>query len=169
MCATPRLLLRHLQADDAAFILRLLNEPSFIRNIGDRGVRSLEDARRYIEEGPAASYRRFGFGLYLVQTRQPQESIGICGLLKRDSLADVDIGFAFLPAWWSQGYALESATAVLRHARQSLGLQRIVAVTAPHNRDSMRLLEKLGLERDCMVELAPGQPPSLLFVPRRPP
>jgi RimJ/RimL family protein N-acetyltransferase len=168
VCTTPRLLLRHLCEADAPFILRLLNEPSFIENIGDRGVRDLAGAHRYIDAGPRASYRRHGFGLYRVQTRNTGESIGICGLVRRDGLADADVGFAFLPEYWSQGFALESAAAVLRHAREALGLLRVVAVVSPHNQASIRLLRKLGLELDSSLQLAPEAPPVLLFVPRLP-
>jgi ribosomal-protein-alanine N-acetyltransferase len=113
---TPRLALRELTETDAPFMLQLLNEPSFIRNIGDRGVRTVEDAREYITNGPQASYARFGFGLYLVELRPALTPIGICGLLKRDQLPEPDIGFAFLPAYWSQGYAKEAAAAVRDHA-----------------------------------------------------
>ena len=108
---TKRLILRRLCADDAEFILELLNQPSFLRYIGDKGVRNTEDAIRYIQTGPVASYDRFGFGLYLVELKESDVSIGMCGLLKRETLPDVDIGFAFLPGYWSQGYAFEAAAA----------------------------------------------------------
>lgn len=110
---TERLLLCRLTGDDAPFILELLNQPSFLRYIGDKGVRTLDHAREYIRKGPADSYERRGFGLYLVKLRDGAVPIGICGLVKRDALEDVDVGFAFLPAFWSQGYALESASAVM--------------------------------------------------------
>jgi RimJ/RimL family protein N-acetyltransferase len=113
---TSRLELRRLSEDDAPFILALLNEPSFIRNIGDRGVRTIDDARGYIAQGPMASYARFGFGLYLVELREPRTPIGICGILKRDQLPDPDIGFAYLPAYWSKGCAREAAEAVKAYA-----------------------------------------------------
>src|ERR1700704_4791358 len=106
---TDRLLLRKLTADDAEFILDLLNQPSFLQFIGDKGVRTLDDARQYILAGPVASYERFGFGLYLTALKESQVSIGICGLIKRETLEDVDVGFAFLPQFWSKGYAFEAA------------------------------------------------------------
>ena len=109
---TERLVLRRLCSDDAEFILELLNQPSFLRYIGDKGVRNAEDAVQYIQTGPQASYERFGFGLYLVELKETGVSIGMCGLLKRDSLPDVDVGFAFLSDYWLQGYAFESAAAV---------------------------------------------------------
>jgi RimJ/RimL family protein N-acetyltransferase len=146
VCESQRLIMRRLDAQqDAAFILRLLNEPSFIANIGDRGVRTTEDARRYIETGPRAMYARYGFGLFLTALKTSAEPIGLCGLIKRDWLEDVDIGYALLPEYWSKGYAFESASAVLRWGREQRGLTRVIAITAPDNHSSQRLLEKLGL------------------------
>ena len=150
---TERLTLRQFTADDASFILELVNEPSFIQNIGDRGVRSLADAVKYIETGPATSYARNGFGLYLVQLKESGESIGMCGLIKRPALDDVDIGYAFLPKFWSKGYAVEAALAVKKQAR-SLGLKRLVAITDPANTGSIRVLEKLGFTFEKMVRLS---------------
>ncbi len=150
---TERLALRQLTADDAGFILALVNEPSFIQNIGDRGVRTLSDAERYIENGPVASYARNGFGLYLVALKESGESIGMCGLIKRDELDDVDIGYAFLPKFWSKGYAVESALAVKEQGR-SLGLRRLIAITDPANEGSIRVLEKLGLRFEKMIRLS---------------
>jgi RimJ/RimL family protein N-acetyltransferase len=155
VCETPRLRLRHLVRTDAAFILELLNEPDFIRNIGDREVRTLQDARRYIETGPAASYDRHGFGLYLIETREHGTPIGICGLLKRAWLEDVDVGFALGAAFRGRGYAFEAASAVLRHGREVLGLRRIVAISAAHNEASIRVLRRLGLEFERLIP-APG-------------
>ena len=150
---TERLILRKLSTDDAEFILDLLNQPSFIHYIGDRGVRTLEDARKYILKGAVASYERFGYGLYLTLIKESEIPIGICGLVKRDSLKDTDIGFAFLPQFWSKGYAFESASAVLAYARNTLGLKRILGITTPDNHGSIRVLEKLGLKFEQMVKL----------------
>ena len=160
---TDRLLLRRLSLDDAEFILRLLNEPSFIQNIGDRGVRTVDDARGYIVKGPITSYEKFGFGLWMVETRSPSAPIGICGLLKRDVLDDVDIGYALLPEFWSQGYALESAAAVVAYAGKTLGLKRVVAVTNSDNQSSIRLLEKMGFKYERMVRLSEDAPEIKLF------
>jgi RimJ/RimL family protein N-acetyltransferase len=160
---TDRLQLRMLTIDDAEFILRLLNEPSFIQNIGDRGVRTIDEARAYILKGPIASYEKFGFGLWLVETRSATAPIGICGLLKRDVLDDVDIGYALLPEFWSQGYALESASAVMAYASDQLGLKRVVAVTNPDNQSSIRLLEKMGFQYERLVRLSDGAPEIKLF------
>lgn len=140
--------------DDAGFILRLLNEPSFIQNIGDKGVRTIVDARSYILHGPVASYEKFGFGLWLVETKESGAATGICGLLKRDVLEDVDLGYAFLPEFWSKGYALESASAVMSYASETLGLKRVVAVTNADNQSSIRLLEKIGFAYERMVRLS---------------
>jgi RimJ/RimL family protein N-acetyltransferase len=148
---TERLLVRRLVLDDAAFLLELLNEPAFLKNIGDRGARTLVDARRYIARGPVASYRKFGFGLYLVELKDSGAPIGICGLLKRDWLEDVDIGFAFLQKYWSQGYARESVAAVMHYGWTTLRLQRIVAITKPTNQASITLLEKLGLRFEKII------------------
>jgi RimJ/RimL family protein N-acetyltransferase len=151
---TDRLHLRQLSSEDAGFILELLNEPSFIRNIGDRGVRTMEGANSYILNGPVASYAKNGFGLYLVKLKETAESIGMCGLIKRDTLEDVDIGYAYLPRFWSKGYAVEAAQAVKEYAKNVVGLNRLVAIVDPENAGSMRVLEKIGLQFERMVRLA---------------
>lgn len=151
---TERLILRQFSSDDVQFILDLLNEPSFIQNIGDRGVQTLEDARSYILRVPVASYERHGFGLYLVILKESGESIGMCGLIKREELEDVDIGYAFLPKYWSKGYAVESAFAVKEYARDVIGLKRLVAITDPENQGSIRVLENLGFRFEKMVRLS---------------
>ncbi|MCL4303362.1 MAG: GNAT family N-acetyltransferase [Anaerolineae bacterium] len=153
---TDRLNLRWLSTEDAAFILGLLNEPSWLQFIGDRGVRTLEDARTYILTGPVEMYTRLGFGLYLVELREGGIPIGMCGLIKRDFLDDVDVGFAFLPAYWGQGYAYEAASAVIAYGAEVVGLKRIVAITNSDNHRSARLLEKLGLRFERMVSY-PGE------------
>ena len=148
---TERLVLRRVSSDDAEFILELLNQPSFLRYIGDKGVRTTEDAVRYIQTGPVASYERFGFGLYLVELKETRVPIGMCGLLKRDTLPDADVGFAFLPDYWSQGYAFEAASGVMQYGREVLGLRRIVAITSLDNDASIRLLEKIGLKFEGLI------------------
>ena len=160
---TPRLVLHRLTTDDADFILELLNEPSFLRFIGDKGVRTREDACRYILTGPMASYDRFGFGLYRVERTDSGDPIGMCGLLKRESLEDVDVGFAFLPRFWSRGFAFESASAVLAHGRQTWGLKRILAITSPDNEASIRLLAKLGFRFERMARLSGESPEVEVF------
>jgi RimJ/RimL family protein N-acetyltransferase len=165
VCRTQRLILRQLNSRDARFILELLNEPSFIRYIGDKGARTLDDARQYIAEGPVASYRSNGFGLYLVQIGETSERIGMCGLVKRDALLDVDIGFAFMPEFWSKGYAVEASRAVMSLARASFGIQRVVAITSTDNEASMSLLRKIGLRFDRTCELPGHSVPVNLFTP----
>jgi [ribosomal protein S5]-alanine N-acetyltransferase len=167
---TPRLSLRELGYADAGFILELLNEAGFIRFIGDKGVRSLEDARDYILQGPMDSYARNGFGLYAVCLRVAAAngapagtSIGICGLVRREGLSDPDVGFAFLSRFWSNGYAVESAAAVLDHARQVLHLDRIVAITSPDNAQSIAVLEKIGLRFERRIRLVDHAPELKLF------
>ena len=151
---TDRLILRWLDAGDAAFILQLLNEPSWIRYIGDKGVKTLGDAEDYIRKGPRAMYERSGHGLYLVETKARGESIGMCGLIKREALDDVDLGFAFLPAYWGQRYAFESATAAMAYGKSALGLARIVAIASPDNQPSIGLLTKLGFRFERTMRLS---------------
>jgi RimJ/RimL family protein N-acetyltransferase len=162
---SERLILRELGFNDAPFILDLLNEAGFVRFIGDKGVRTLADAREYLAQGPMDSYRRFGFGLYLTSLKAGLVPIGICGLVRRESLPDPDLGFAFLSKHWSRGYATESAAAVLAFGRDSLGLARIVAITAPDNHGSIAVLGKIGLRHDGWVSLAEGAPALKLFGP----
>ena len=160
---TERLVLRRLDDDDAPFILLLLNDPDFLRHIGDKGVRTLEDARHYIHTGPGAMYARFGHGLYLAELKDGGAPIGMCGLLKRDTLDDVDIGFAFLPQYRARGYAREAAAATLVHARTALGLKRVVAITSPDNAASGRLLESIGLRFERMLRLTDRDSEVRLF------
>jgi len=151
---TQRLLLRHLSTNDSEFLIELLNDPTFIQNIGDRGVRTIADAHAYVRNGPAASYAKNGFGLSLVILKETSESIGICGLIKRDALEDVDIGYAFLPRYWSMGYAVESTLAVKKYAKDVIGLKRVVAIVDPNNFSSIRVLEKIGFTFEKMVRLS---------------
>lgn len=160
---TNRLILRKLTLDDADFILDLLNQPSFIQFIGDRGVRTLDDARDYLSKRLIESYNRFGFGLYLTLEKESNTPIGICGLVKRESLEDVDIGFAFLPQFWLKGYAFEAASAVLRYAKNTLEIKRVVGIATPDNHGSIRVLEKLGLKFEKMVKLSEDDTELKLF------
>src|SRR5215213_5664693 len=162
---TERLLLRHITGDDAEFIFELVNEPGWIQNIGDRGVRTIDDARRFIADRLAASYERFGFGLYLVELKETGAPAGMCGLVKRDSLEDVDIGFAFLERFWSKGYAFESASAVMDYAQNALGLKRIVAIVSPGNPGSIKVLKKIGMDFERMIKM-PGEEEEIKFFAR---
>ena len=161
---TVRLTLRELGAEDAPFVQVLYNDRDFLANVGDRGVRSLEDARRYIADGPVRSYRQHGFGLYLMVARDSGEPVGMCGLLRRDWHGEVEIGFALLPAARLKGYALEAGAAVLEFARASLALERVVALTAPDNQGSIRVLERLGFRFARMVRAPDAPGDSRLFV-----
>lgn len=161
---TQRLTLREICVDDAQFMLELLNEPSFLHFIGDKGVRTIEESRQYIIDVIAASYARHGFGMYIVQLNSSGDPIGMSGLVKRDTLEDVDVGFAFLPGFWSQGYAYESTCAVMKHAREALGLKRILGITASDNISSIRLLEKIGLQFEKMIKLNDDDEEIKLFV-----
>lgn len=152
---TDRLVLRWLSPDyDAGFILDLLNDPSFIRFIGDKGVRTVDDARNYILNGPVASYKQFGFGLYATELKDTGMPIGICGILKRETLPHPDIGFAFLSEYRNQGFAFEAAAATMRHARKTLGLDRVLAITTPDNEASAKLLRKIGMRYDRLIKLS---------------
>jgi [ribosomal protein S5]-alanine N-acetyltransferase len=160
---TPRLSLRRFEFADAPFVVTLLNQPSFIANIGDRGVRSIEDAHCYLREGPMAMYEKHGFGLWQVLRNSDGAPLGMCGLLKRDNLPDVDIGYAFLPEYWGAGFALEAAEATVRHGARKFGLKRVIAVVSQGNTASMRVLEKLGLQYERMFAMRPDEPEVRLY------
>lgn len=147
---TERLTLRELQLSDAAFALRLYNEQSFLKHIGDKGVRTVEDAEKNLQQGAIASYSQHGYGMWLVENKQGQ-AIGLCGLIKRDFLAETDLGYAYLPEFFGQGYAYEAATAVLAYAAERTALKTIVAIVSPDNLASKSLLEKLGFTQDGQV------------------
>ncbi|MFA0811605.1 GNAT family N-acetyltransferase [Microbulbifer epialgicus] len=159
---TPNLVLCEFNENDAELTLKLLNDTDFLRNIGDRAVRNLEQARKYIQDGPLTMYREHNFGLYKVKLKNGT-GIGTCGLIKREGLDDVDIGFAFLPEHRGKGYALEASRAIMRHAYKTLGLERIVAITLPNNTPSVKLLERIGLRAEGKVIL-PGEHKELLLM-----
>lgn len=158
VCETTRLQVSHFTEDrDAAYILRQLNESSFIRHIADRNVRTLDDARAYLRNGPIASYAKHGFGLNRVALKDCHTPIGMCGLIQRDDFDDVDIGYAFLPEYWSKGFAAEATRGVLETAVRVHGLTRVIAVVNPNNLESSRMLEKLGFVFEKMVQMEPGE------------
>lgn len=159
---TERLRLRHMAPEDAAFILDLLNDPAFHRFIGDRGVRTVEAARDYVLVASGAAPARPGLGFHVVELKETGCPVGICGLAKRDFLDHVDIGYAFLPQHGGQGYAFEAALGVLAHAR-ALELDRLVATVHPENSASIRLLEKLGLRFERMVQVPDSERALQLF------
>lgn len=141
---TERLRVREFNTEDTSFIVELLNTPGWLEFIGDRNVRTYGQARSYLENGPIKSYRENGFGLYMVETKQSNTPVGMCGILKRDTLDHPDIGFAFLPEHAGQGYAKEIAEATLNYADNALNIPRLLAITKPNNRRSIRLLESVG-------------------------
>ncbi|HDR3489496.1 GNAT family N-acetyltransferase [Bacillus wiedmannii] len=148
---TERLVLRWFDIKDAPFILELVNDPAWIQFIGDKRIKNLDDAKKYILNGPVDMYNKMGFGLYLVERKEDFTPLGMCGLIKRDSLEDVDIGFAFLEKFRSKGYGFESASAVIDYGVQNLGMKRIVAITTIDNINSGKLLEKVGLQFEKII------------------
>jgi RimJ/RimL family protein N-acetyltransferase len=150
---TERLTLRRLQSDDAPFIVELLNSPTWLEFIGDRGIRTTDDAQGYIERAHV-NYALHGFSLYLVALRDGTR-VGLCGPIRREGLNDVDLGFALLPTFAGRGYALEAARRVVEHARVDLKLGRVAGITVPENARSIRLLEALGMRREGSVRLSP--------------
>lgn len=142
---TDRLQLRQLTTNDAPFIIGLVNSPGWLKNIGDRHIKTVDEAEAYLLNGPLASYETNGFGLYLIELKDDQTPIGMCGLLRRDTLEIPDIGFALLPEFTGKGYAFESAEAVMAFAGNTLKLPVIAAIVLPTNEPSIKLLEKIGL------------------------
>lgn len=153
---TERLNLRTVSVDDAPFYLGLLNEPSWIQNIGDRNVRTLDQARQAILDGPVAMQAQRGHSLYVVERISDLAPMGLCGLIKRDALVDVDIGYALKPAYWGQGYAYEAARAMMHYAKETVGLKRLAAITSPDNGSSNRLLRKLGFRFERLTSFDPA-------------
>ena len=160
---TERLVLCRLTPYDVDFIFKLLNDPSWIQFIGDRGIRTIENAKDYIITGPMFSYNKHGFGLWLTKLKDTQTPIGMCGLIKRDSLEDIDIGFAFLPEYTGKGYAYEAAKATLQYAKKELELKRIVAITNQDNVKSIALLKKLGLDYEKLIDFQNESEQLMLF------
>lgn len=161
---TRRLTLRELDsAIDAEFIFELLNSPKFIRYIGDRGVRSPAEAAAFIEEHYQPSYRKHGFGLYAVESRQDEKAVGMCGFVRRKWLAGPDLGFAFLPQFERLGFGHESAAGILKHGMEVLGVRSVLAVTTLDNQESVRLLEKLGFKFRSLVDSPDNEKLRLYF------
>jgi len=160
---TERLILREFDLDDAAFIVELLNTPGWIKFIGNKNVNSPEEAKAYLQNGPMKSYELNGFGLSMVELKYVGVPIGMCGLIKRDTLDDIDIGFAILPEFAGTGYGHEIASATLDYAKSELGLKRVIGITGRENKISIRLLEKIGLEYERMTSLPKDKNEILLF------
>jgi [ribosomal protein S5]-alanine N-acetyltransferase len=162
---TARLRLRRFTYEDAPFLVALLNDPAFLLHIGDRGVRTESDARQYLDFGPLASYSANNFGLWCVERLDTGAPIGTCGLLKRPTLDDVDVGYALIPDARGAGYAREAVAGVLQYARETLNLHKVVAIVAPGNLASIRVMESLGYRADVLVTSAPGHEPVMLYQP----
>ena len=160
---TERAILREVTEDDATFILDLLNQPTFIKYIGDRNVRSVEQAREYIESRFAGSYKQFGFGMWAVELKTDKVPVGICGFVRRETLPDADIGFAFLPQFCRKGYAFETAAATMRYGREKLNLKRVLAITSPNNEASVKLLEKLDFKFERSIKFSDDAKEVKLF------
>jgi RimJ/RimL family protein N-acetyltransferase len=161
--STPRLRLVPFTLDDASFVLDLVNDPDWLRYIGDRNVRSLDNARAYLRDGPIASYARNGFGLRRVALAGTGEPMGVCGLVRRETLPGPDLGFAFLPRYRGHGYAREAVDAVLSDARERLGLERVLAITSADNLRSIALLQKAGFAFERVDRLAENAPPVRVY------
>ncbi len=160
---TDRLQLRWMEPGDAGFILELMNDPTWISGIGDRGIRTIEAARDYITTGPLAMCARLGFGLYLVERKESPAAVGICGLIQREGLDGVDLGFAMLRSHQGQGFTSEAAAGVMEFAAHALGLTRLLAITRSDNGASIHVLEKLGFSFERMAQLAPDVPAVRLY------
>lgn len=160
---TKRLILRKFTLDDAAFMLELLNTPAWLRFIGDRGVRTIEESEQYLLDGNIKSYQENGFGFYVVAIKETNESIGICGIKKREELDDIDIGFGFLPQFIGKGYGYEAGSATLDYALNVLKIKRIVAIVDPENTASISLIKKIGLQFEKMVQLTQKDIELMLF------
>lgn len=160
---TERLILRKFTVEDAPFVLELLNTPSWLRFIGDRRVHSVEDAEQYLINGNIKSYEMYGFGFYAVIEKSTHKPIGMCGLVKRNTLDDIDIGFSFLPQFIGKGYGFEAASATLEYAQNTLKLKKIVAIVDPENEVSIGLIKKINLRFEKMVRLSADDIELMLF------
>lgn len=159
---TERLLLREFTEGDADFICRLLNSPGWLKNIGSRGIENEDNAREYINSKLRKAYTELGFGFYLIELKQSGESVGMCGLVKREGLDDVDVGFALLPEYEGYGYAYEAASAMVEYAENNLSIKSLSAITIPTNKSSIKLLEKIGLKFSKMIKI-PNDPAELML------
>jgi len=157
---TERLTIRRLTLDDAELMLAIWTDPAFVRNVADRGVRTLQQAREQLRESALGLYETYGYGPYRVALKSDDRPVGICGVFRRDGLDEPDIGYALLPEFYGQGYMIEAASRVLDHARDDLGIARLVAIVQPGNEPSVRLLGKLGLEFERIMRL-PGDDQDL--------
>ncbi len=154
---TNQLFLQEFTVEDSPFMLELLNTPDWTRFIGDRGVRTVEQAEQYLLNGYMKSYQTHGFGFYKVVMKDSHEPIGICGIIKRDYLENVDIGFAFLPQYVGKGYGFEAASATLKYTHKILKIKRLVAIFDSENIVSIGLIKKIGLVFEKMIQSDRGE------------
>ena len=162
---TDRLILRKFISDDFPLIYKLLNSPGWLKYIGQRGIKGEDDARGYIENLIIPGYEKHGFGFYLMLRKDDGTHMGMCGLVKRDTLDDIDIGFAILPEYEGKGYTTEAAIATMEFAKNEIGLKKIAAITVPYNTGSIRILEKLGMKLEKMINI-PNDPEELMLYVR---
>jgi RimJ/RimL family protein N-acetyltransferase len=160
---TERLRLREFRIGDASFMVELMNSEPWLQYIGDRGIKTISQAEKYLLEGPIRSYEVNGFGLSLVELKGQQVPVGACGLLKREHLPHPDIGFAFLPSQVGKGYAFEVASATMKHAAKNLGVITVLAITTADNVRSLKLLKKLGMRFDKQIQFPDGNEEMMLF------
>lgn len=160
---TERLRIRHLTEQDATFALKLYTTDPFLRFVGDKSLKTVDDARQYLLDGPISMYQSHGIGLSLVEIKECGTPVGICGLIKRDTLDDIDIGYGFLPEYFNQGYGYESAKAMMDFGRNELKINKIVAITTSDNDSSIRLIKRLGLNFVCNIEEPEGEPALGLY------
>ncbi len=161
---TERLKLREFTLDDDEFIFKLLNQESWIRNIGCFGIDSLKEAEEYLKNGPIESYQKHGFGLWAIQLKETEEPIGMCGLIKRDWLSSIDIGFALIEKYEGKGFTSEAAQATLHYAENRLNVDSVLAITGNTNEKSIRLLKKMGLRKEKDVQTPNGDTLALFSV-----
>jgi RimJ/RimL family protein N-acetyltransferase len=165
---TKRLTLREFTEEDSAFIFKLLNSPGWLKYIGQRGIKIEDDAKDYINNKLRKSYKDSGFGFYLAELNAGKIPIGMCGIIKREWLDDVDIGFALLPEFEGRGFAYEAASATMKYASEALGLKKISAITVPNNLASVKLLEKIGLSFTRMIRIPVDKEELMLFTNYQP-
>ncbi|HVG41509.1 MAG TPA: GNAT family N-acetyltransferase [Chitinophagaceae bacterium] len=160
---TERLYLRQFTTDDSAFILELVNTEGWLRYIGNRNISNLEQAQNYLVNGPIKSYQTYGYGLCMVQLKSSNEAAGMCGFIKRDTLENIDLGFAFLPQFTGNGYAFETAKMTVNYGFEQLQQKKIAAITLPQNDRSIRLLNKLGFVYEQNIHPEDSKEDLLLF------
>jgi len=160
---TERLRLKEFTPIDSEFIVELLNSPGWLQFIGDRNIKTEEQAKHYLENGPIKSYKENGYGLWLVEKKADNTAIGMCGIIKRETLNHPDLGFAFLPAYNCNGYAFEITSATMEYAKHQLNISKILAITVPNNSKSIRLLEKIKLKFIQTIIFPTSQEELLLY------